>query len=150
MSSAAESVALDSDAVLLLRLGGRRYGLPLGQVERVLPMAAVCPLPDQPTGMLGVLNLHGAVLPVVDPRPRLGLASPAWTADQRLVVLATASQRFLLWVDELEDVVDHAAEALSAIGSADGQRLTTHVLRWGDELVPILSPLALQECGSGR
>jgi purine-binding chemotaxis protein CheW len=145
-----EPAALNSEAVLLLRLGGRRYGVLLSHVERVLPMAAVSPLPDQPIGMLGVLNLHGAVLPVVDPRPRLGLPSPAWTADQRLVVLAAASERFLLWVDELEDVVDHAADALSAIGSAGGQRLTTHVLRLANELVPILSPRALQECGSGQ
>lgn len=150
MSSVLESVALDSSAVLLVRLGGRRYGLLLSDVERVLPMAAVSRLPDESPGMLGVLNLHGAVLPVIDPRPRLGLASPTWTAEQRLVLLASASQRFLLWVDELEDVVDHVAEALSAISSTDGQRLTTHVLRWGTELVPILSPRALQECGTGR
>jgi purine-binding chemotaxis protein CheW len=145
------SVAPASNAVLLVTIGGARYGLPLAQVQRVLPMASVLRLPDQPSGTLGVLNLRGDVLRVVDPRPRLGLTSPACTADQRLIVLAAGSQRFLLWVDGVEDVAEHPSEALSALDSHDPNRLTTHVLRRDSgELVPVLSAFALQECGSGR
>jgi purine-binding chemotaxis protein CheW len=150
VASAHEAVATSSQAVLLFRLGERRYGLPLTQVERVLPMASVLTLPEQSSGMLGVLNLHGTVLAVVDPRPRLGMPSPPWTADQRLLVLTTATQRFLLWVDGVEDVVDHAPEAISAFGSPEPNRLTTHVLQHQGELVPILSAVALQECPGGR
>jgi len=146
-----ESVTPASNAVLLVTIGGARYGLPLAQVQRVLPMASVLRLPGQPSGTLGVLNLRGEVLRVVDPRPRLGLSSPACTPDQRLVVLAAGSQRFLVWVDAVEDVTEHSADALAALDSHEPNRLTTHVLRRGSgELVPVLSAFALQESGTGR
>ena len=150
VASAPEPVATSRHAVLLLKLGGRRYGLPLTQVERVFPMAALLRLPDQSIGVLGVLNVHGTVLSVVDPRPRLGIPSPAWTTDQRLIVLSTPSQRFLLWVDAVEDVTDHAPEAISAVGSPDPNRLATHVLQRDGELIPILSAVALQDCLGAR
>lgn len=148
-ASAPEPVVTTSHAVLLLKLGGQPYGLPLTQVERVLPMASVLRLPDQASGMLGVLNVHGTVLPVIDPRPRLGIPSPTWRPDQRLVAVATPSQRFLLWVDAVEDVADHAPEAVSAVGSPQANRLTTCVLQREGELVPILSAVALQDCLGG-
>jgi chemotaxis signal transduction protein len=145
-ASTSASVRPHAQAVLLVMLGAARYALPLTEVERVLPMASVLRVPDQPGGMLGVLNLHGEVLPVVDPRARLGLPRPACAPDQRLIVLTAGGRRFLLWVDAVEDIAEHAPEALSAFGSAQADKLTTHVLRRPGELVPVLSPSALREC----
>lgn len=141
------------DAVLLARLDTRRYGLPLSAVERVLPMAAVVPLPDSGPSILGVLNVHGAVLPVIDPRPWLGLSSPTICPEHRLILLSTAGRRFLLWVDAVDDVVAAAAGVLVAVASAEARsltgRLTPRVLRLDDGLVPILAPEALDAARAG-
>ena len=83
---AAES-EMQAVAVLLIRLGDRRFGLPLESVERVMPMVHVLSLPESGDGLLGMLNMHGHVLPVVNPHPRLGLATPQMTTEQRLVLL---------------------------------------------------------------
>ena len=130
-------------AVLLVQFGGRRYGLPLPTVERVLPMAYMLPLPDAGLGLLGMLNLHGEVLPVVDPRRRLGLGSPRVTPDHRLVLLSAGS-RFLLWVDAVDEVVSGGAEALTVVPAGQTSPLVPRVLRLGDEMVPVLSPAALE------
>ena len=149
------------DAVLLARLGSRRYGLPLAAVERVLPMASVVPLPDSGPSMLGVLNVHGAVLPVIDPRHRLGLPSPTVCPEHRLILLSTAGRRFLLWVDAVEDIVVGAPGVLSAVPSPqaspltgphatlEGVSLTPRVLRLEDGVVPILAPEALDAARAG-
>ncbi len=50
----------------------QQYALPLSVVERVLPMVAVSPLPHAPSIALGVINLHGQIIPVLDIRRRLG------------------------------------------------------------------------------
>ena len=50
----------------------QQYALPLSVVERVLPMVAMSPLPQAPPIALGVINLHGQVIPVLDIRRRLG------------------------------------------------------------------------------
>lgn len=54
-------------------IDGQRYALSLGAVERVLPMVAVSPLPAGPAIALGVINVHGTIVPVVDVRRRFGL-----------------------------------------------------------------------------
>jgi chemotaxis signal transduction protein len=130
-----------SDAVLLIRLADRRFGLPLAAVERVMPMAFVLPLPESQRDLIGVLNLHGEILPVIDVRPRLGLPTPALLADQRLVLI-TGSERFLLWVDAIEEVLP-AADAQSTVPSQVASPLIPRVIRLGDELVPVLALSAL-------
>jgi chemotaxis signal transduction protein len=71
--------------LLLCRIGARRFALPADRVERVERMAALTSLPEAPPGIAGVLNLRGVTLPIVDPRPRLGVESPAPDLDQHLV-----------------------------------------------------------------
>src|SRR5207244_11722243 len=114
-------------AVLLVRLGERQYGLPLAIVERVLPMAAVLQLPDSDEGLLGVLNLHGEILPVMDPHQRLGLARPVLAAEQRLVLLRSYT-RFLLWLDVVEAGVDVISGALSVVPVPPGSRAAPRVV----------------------
>ncbi len=136
-------------AVLLVRLGERQYGLPLAMVERVLPMAAVLPLPDSGEGLLGVLNLHGEVLPVIDPRQRLGLPRPVLAAEQRLVLLRSLrSHTFLLWVDGVEEVVDVATDALTDVPIQHTSPTIARVLRLGESIVPVLAAAALEPRGS--
>jgi purine-binding chemotaxis protein CheW len=131
-----------SDAVLLVCLADRRFGLPLATVERVMPMALVLPLAQSHQDLIGVLNLRGEILPVINPRPRLGLATPAMHADQRLV-LVSGTERFLLWVDAIEDVLP-AADAQSTVPSQVASPLIPRVIRLGDEMVPILALSALE------
>src|SRR3954454_5413624 len=102
-SPSLESTAT-ADAVLLVHLADRACALPLASVERVLPMAYVLPLPASGRDVVGVMNLHGNILPVVDPRPRMGLPTPPITAEQHLVLVSSAT-RFLMWVDAIEEVV---------------------------------------------
>ena len=129
------------DAVLVVHLAGRRFGLPLSQVERVLPMAAVLALPETSEGLIGVLNLHGEIVPVLDPRPRLGLPTPKMQAEHSLVLLSGAA-RFLMWVDSIEEVVA-ATDALATVPAQQATPLVPSVMRLGDELVPILAPNVL-------
>jgi purine-binding chemotaxis protein CheW len=136
-------------AILLIRLGGRQYGLPLESVERVMPMAQVLSLPDAGDGLLGMLNIHGQVLPVVDAHPRLGLPTPRVAAEQRLVLLR-ASVPFLMWVDDVEEVVVSSADALSLVPAQRGTPLVTGILRLGEIIVPVLAPAALEPRGSLR
>jgi chemotaxis signal transduction protein len=135
-------------AALLVRLGERQYGVPLTAVERVLPMASVLPLPGSDASLLGVLNLRGNVLPVVNPHPRLGLPTPAIAAEQRLILVNLQSP-FLVWVDEVDEVVEFAANAVSTVPGQHQTPLVQRVMRLGETLVPMLSLGALGPGSSG-
>jgi purine-binding chemotaxis protein CheW len=130
-------------AVLLVKIGDRQYGLPLEAVERVLPMAYLLSVPDNGDGLLGMLNFHGEVLPVIDPHPRLGLPRRTLTAEHRLVLLR-ATTSFLLWVDVVQEVVEHGPDTVSMVPAQQANPLVPWVLRLHDSLVPLLAPSALE------
>jgi purine-binding chemotaxis protein CheW len=90
-----------------------RYALRLPVVERVLPMVAVSPLPKAPAVALGVINLHGAVVPVLDIRRRLGLPPRDYGLTAHLLVARTSRRTVALPVDEVLGVSDVAAEAIT-------------------------------------
>jgi chemotaxis signal transduction protein len=138
-----ESSRIQSEAaVLLVRLADREVGLPLASVERVLPMAHVLSLPDPSQGLIGMLNLHGEVLPVIDPRPRLGVPTPSVTAEQRLVLVRGVG-RFLLWVDAIDEVIP-ASDTQTTVPMQQASPLVPRVIRLGDAIVPILAPGVLE------
>jgi chemotaxis signal transduction protein len=135
------------DTVLLVSLGERHYGLPIAAVERVLPMAYVMALPDGgervSEGFSGMLNLHGQVLPVLDPRPHLGLPNSAPAAEHRFVLLNGAG-RFLLWVDSVDEVVTFGPDSLIDVPPQHASPLVRCVLRLGETIVPVLEPAAFE------
>jgi chemotaxis signal transduction protein len=58
---------------LVLPIGADRYALDLADVREVVPDPQLTPLPGAPAGVLGVLNLRGDVVPVLDTARLLGL-----------------------------------------------------------------------------
>ncbi len=134
----------DDRLLLIATIGSRSYALRAAQVERILPMVAITPLPDATPGVAGLLNLHGEVLLVVDPRPRLEPASadPAARPDQHLVVIA-APTRFALWVDCVERVAQPSPEAWPALDTRHAGVLAPEVVRLDGHVLPVLSIEAL-------
>ena len=97
-------------------VGDRRLALELGVVERVLPMAAVTPLPLAPDVVLGAINVAGTIVPVFDVRRRLGMPERHYGPDARLVLARTARRVVALPAD---DVHGTCAVDPAAITSAD-------------------------------
>lgn len=99
--------------LILFVLDGERYALPLGTVERVLPMVAVAPLPKAPSVALGVVNVGGRVIPVVDARRRFGLPPREYGTSAQLVLARTAQRALALPVDAVLGVAEVAADAVT-------------------------------------
>lgn len=140
-AAAVGAAAPGGGLLLFVRLGEQRYALPCDAVQRILPMAAPTLFPGAPAGVIGVLAFGGHLLPVIDPRPRLLLATVAPHPRQHLVALR-ATTTFLLWVDRAETVEFVAPAALIDIADADTEPLAPQLARLGGEAIPVLSPQA--------
>lgn len=103
--------------LVVFALDGQQYALQLSAVERVLPMVAVAPLPRAPAIALGVINLHGQVVPVVDIRRRFNRPSRDYGVDGHLLVAGTARRALVLPVDEVLGVREVAEEAVAPAGT---------------------------------
>ncbi len=124
--------------MLLVQIGKHRFAIPAEAILRVLPMAELTLLPEAPTGTVGVIAFRGALLPVVDPRPYLGLPSVSPHLDQHLVLIA-AQTRYLLWIDRAATIVAAPSTAdVAGVGMAANVRASQFV-RVGDEYLPVLA-----------
>src|SRR3972149_369697 len=94
-------------------VGDQRYAVPVSAVERVLPMVAVSPLPKSPAIALGVINLHGHVIPALDIRRRFGLPSCDYGLTAHLLVARTIRRTVALPVDEVLGVTERATESVT-------------------------------------
>jgi chemotaxis-related protein WspB len=73
--------------VLVFHIAADRYGLPLRQVRRVLPLMELKGVPLAPDSVAGLMNLHGQPVPVID-LARIGGGAPARRHfDTRIVVV---------------------------------------------------------------
>lgn len=115
MSSGSVDPALQSPVLRLVvfSIDGQRYALPLSAAERVLPMVAVSPLPQAPAVALGVVNLHGKVVPVLDIRRRFGLPARDYGLTAHLLLTRTSRRTLAVLVDEVLGVQGVAAEAVT-------------------------------------
>lgn len=104
----------DSRRLVAFALAGQRWALALAAVERVLPMVAVSPLATAPEVVLGVVNVHGRVVPVFDVRRRLGLPARPWTPAGHLLLARAGRRAVALPVDEALGVVTAAPAAIAA------------------------------------
>jgi len=99
-----------SSQILTFVLGAETYGVDILRVQEIRGWSAVTKIPQSPLHVLGVLNLRGSIVPIVDLRMRLNLERAEYTAVTVIIVLsvvAGASRRdFGVVVDGVSDVVD--------------------------------------------
>jgi purine-binding chemotaxis protein CheW len=80
------------------------FGLPVAQVQEILRVGALTRVPHAPFPVRGVTNLRGYVLPVVDLRVRLGMASQEPGPRHRVMVVHSRGRLIGLLVDAVEQV----------------------------------------------
>lgn len=73
--------------VLLFHIGTDRYGLRLPAIRRVLPLMALKAMPLAPEAVAGLMNLHGAAVPVLDVARIAGTAAAVRQLDTRIVLV---------------------------------------------------------------
>ena len=105
-----DAAGSESRQVLTFVLGNETYGVDILRVQEIRGWSAVTKIPQAPTHVLGVLNLRGSIVPIVDLRMRLSLERAEYTAVTVIIVLSVVSasgrRDFGVVVDGVSDVVD--------------------------------------------
>ncbi len=88
------------------RLADEVYGINVMQVQEVLRLSEIAPVPGAPAYVMGIINLRGNVVTVIDTRQRFGL--PAQEADDstRIVIIEVNGQVIGILVDSVAEVVN--------------------------------------------
>jgi purine-binding chemotaxis protein CheW len=102
------SKAVDSDEMLqwvTFKLENETYGVNVMQVQEVLRYSDIAPVPGAPPYVLGIINLRGSVVTVIDTRSRFGLMPADITDNTRVVIIESDKQVIGILVDSVAEVV---------------------------------------------
>lgn len=72
--------------LVIFELGAEHFGIDIASVEGINKMLDITKIPQSPDYMLGITNLRGSVLPVLDLQKRFGMKSEEQTNETRIVV----------------------------------------------------------------
>ena len=124
-NSRAASSKLASNQVLSFRLGEEIYGVDILTVKEIRGWAPVTRIPQSSDHVLGVLNLRGAIVPIMDLRRLFALASAEFTPVTVVIVMSLATpmghRECGIVVDAVSDVVDIPADSVRPTPALAGQ-----------------------------
>lgn len=101
-----------SGLFLIAQLGGRTVAIESTQVESVVDITAIVPVPGAGAEVRGLAALRSRVVTVIDTRVALGLVSSGRTRG-RAVITVVDGHHYAVLVDSLDDVAPFALEPLS-------------------------------------
>ena len=108
-SRSVAAVAAGSDDAVLqwvtFKLDNETYGINVMQVQEVLRYTEIAPVPGAPNYVLGIINLRGNVVTVIDTRSRFGLQSADVDDSTRIVIIEAEKQVIGILVVSVAEVV---------------------------------------------
>lgn len=136
-----QHVGTGDDQVLqwgTFRLGDELYGVNVMQIREVLRYTEITPVPGAPFFVLGIINLRGNVVTVIDTRSRFGLPRGGVDNNSRIVVVEVDNQVVGMLVDSVAEVTyikKSDIEIAPNVGNEETSKFIQGVCNKNDELL---------------
>jgi len=142
------AASLADETFGLMRLGGALLALPVSAIREVVPgQAAYKPLPVKAEGLLGAVDIRGAIISVLDLRSTLGLSMPG-DGVHFIVIMRHAGHLIGLTVDEVVGIARPQPGDLFALSTATpslASALATHTFQTQGEIATVLDAKGIAE-----
>src|SRR5690349_12093333 len=117
---------------LTFTLGNEEYGVPVLKVREIIKVMDITQVPQVPDYVLGVINLRGKVIPVIDLRRKVGFAPMEHTERTCIIVVDVdlASMRVMMGVvvDAVHEVLNVSEMEIEETPEVDGRGTTAYLL----------------------
>jgi purine-binding chemotaxis protein CheW len=114
-SYAVKNLAQGSRELIAFRVGDQEFCVNIMSVREIRGWTQATPMPHAPDYMMGVINLRGAVLPIIDLSARLGMAVSEPTARHVIIVAQVKSKVVGLLVEAVSDILTITDENIQPV-----------------------------------
>lgn len=140
MSSTVQSQVNDDPVIqwVTFKLAGETYGINVMRVQEVLRYTEIAPVPGASPHVLGIINLRGNVVTVIDTRLRFGLPQGELNDNTRIVIIESNSNVLGILVDSVAEVVYLRASSIESspnVGQEESARYIQGVSHRDGELL---------------
>lgn len=144
MATGATKSKTSDDPILqwvTFKLAGETYGINVMQVQEVLRYTEIAPVPGAPAYVLGIINLRGNVVTVIDTRHRFGLETGDITDNTRIVIIEADKHVVGILVDSVAEVVylrQSEIETAPNVGNEESAKFIQGVCHKNNELLILI------------
>lgn len=127
---------------ITFNLGEELYGIEVQQVREILRVNEILPVPGAPHFILGITNIRGSVVTVVDGRSRINLQPVDYTDSTRMIVIESNDDVIAVVVDNVADIIDLPGTAIDLnpkLKTYQESRYVDGVVSYPDGLIIILN-----------
>ncbi len=117
------------------------YGINVMQVKEVLRLTEIAPVPGAIHYIVGIINLRGNVITVIDTRALFGLQPTEPSNDSRIIVIELEDQVIGMLVDAVAEVIylrQSQVECAPSVGTDESSKFISGVSYHNDELIILL------------
>ncbi len=130
----------DQKPWLTFLIDNETYAIEALDTQEVLQQTIVTPVPGAPSDILGVINVRGTIVTVLDARTMLGLPRKEVTSQTRIILIEANNDRQGLLVDGVAEIVSiKASEIDSTPSTAEGRDYVTGTCHQNKKLYILLS-----------
>ncbi len=122
---------------LSFSLGAEEYGVEILRVREIIGVLDITPLPQTPDYVMGVINLRGKIIPVIELRRKFGMDSVDYTEETCIVVVEvtdpSSEEQFQMGVivDNVSEVQDIARDQIEPAPAFGNMLHTDYILGMG-------------------
>ena len=142
MSGVAKQVnaTADTQQFLTFKLAGEEYGVGILSVQEIRGWSSVTAIPHSPAWLLGVINLRGVVVPIIDLRIKFAFARADYNEFTVVIILNVGARVVGVVVDGVSDVITLSPEQIRPAPHLGNSTDTSHIIGFGtlDERMRIL------------
>lgn len=123
------------------KLAGETYGVNVMQVQEVLRYSEIAPVPGAPSYVIGIINLRGNVVTVIDTRERFALSPGEVTDNTRIVIIEADGHVVGILVDSVAEVVylrQSEIEMAPNVGNEESAKFIQGVCHKNKELLILI------------
>lgn len=120
------------------KLANESYGINVMQVKEVLRYSEIAPVPGAPAYVLGIINLRGSVVTVIDTSQRFGLNTAEVTDSTRIVIIEAEGHEIGILVEAVAEVVylkQSEIETAPNVGNEESSKFIQGVCNRNNELL---------------
>lgn len=101
------------DYLLIFFLEQQPFGFDLTAVERIIWAVEVTPFPQSSPHLLGMINLHGEIVPVINLRHLFALKEKEIEVEDQFIICRIGQKTMALWVDHVKGITSMVENKLS-------------------------------------
>lgn len=135
---------VDASLYVAFILGDEEYCIDVMTVREIRGWTKATKIPNTPAEILGVVNLRGAVIPIMDMRTHFGMGRTEVTQKHVVIIIELEDQMIGILVDAVSDILTVSSHEIQPVDSFETSSTRTgalsHVVARADRIIGILSP----------